>query len=134
MQEDPAARDVVDDITCEVGVRTSNVEQLKECTAALAAHAPDNPKTISYQWALAIQEGQLDEAGRLVERAKAAGITPESVASMQQTTAASTARHRSKVVFALLSVTLLMGAAFFVGRVLQRQRRALDEEPLTRTA
>ena len=128
MRDDPAGRQTVDDLECEVGVRTSNVAQLEECTAALSVRAPQDPKTISYLWAMALEEGQLDEAARLVDQARAAGVPPESVDSMRQATAARASRHRLTLLLALASIALLLGAAAVVGRALGRRRGMRREE------
>ena len=120
MKDDPAGREAVYDVECEVGVRTSNVAQLRECTAALAARAPEDKDTITYQWALAIQEGHFDQAEKLIERARSAGVQVE---AMKQTTAADERRHRLAVTLAIVGVVLLLGGAGVAGRALARRRR-----------
>jgi hypothetical protein len=132
MREDPAGRDAVDDLECQVGVRTSNVPQLEECTAGLAARAPGDPRTLSYLWALAIDEDKLDEAAQLVEEARAAGMPPETLETMRQTTAARATRHRTVTLLAIAAIALLLGAAAVAARGILR-RRLPQREPATST-
>jgi tetratricopeptide (TPR) repeat protein len=122
MKDDPEAKGVVDEVECEIGVRTSNMAQLRECTTALAARAPNDPKTVTYQWALAIQEGKFDDADRLVERASTLGVHVE---AMRQTTADSEKRHRL-ILFVIFAGVLLAGAAAFAGRAAFRRRLTAD--------
>jgi hypothetical protein len=122
MKEDPAGRDFADDVECEIGTRTSNIAQLKECTAALASRAPDDPKTISYLWALAIQEGKYDVAEGLTERARSIGVAPNSVESMKLATREGAKRHWRKVLLAIAAIALLLGGVGVAGRSLIRRR------------
>jgi tetratricopeptide (TPR) repeat protein len=110
MREDPGGRAAVDELECEVGVKTSNVAQLEECTARLAARAPANPRTLSYLWALAVEQGKLDEAAGIVEQARAAGMPGESVERMRQTTAGRASHRRMVRVLALGGIGALLGA------------------------
>ena len=73
MKEDPAGREAVTDLECQVGARTSNVLQLQGCTRALSARAPNDAKTLTYLWALAVAEGRFEDGRKLAERAKGAG-------------------------------------------------------------
>ena len=119
MKSEPNGRSAADEVECELAVRTSNVAQLRECTAALAARAPDDPKTITYSWALAVQQGEFDRAAQVVERAKELGIPFE---QMARTTTANEKRHRLRVLLALAGVGLLGGAALLALRTLRRRR------------
>jgi len=124
MREDPGGLDFVDELECEVGTRTSNVAQLKECTANLAARNPDDPKTISYEWALAIQEGNFSRAEQLIERARERGMASDSLDNMRHETAASARRHRIQVALALLAIALLLGGVGVAARAVARRRVA----------
>jgi tetratricopeptide (TPR) repeat protein len=118
MKSEQAAHDVVNDLECEVGVRTSNVAQLKECTAALSATAPDDPKTISYRWALAVQENRFREAARLIEAARAKGMQPEGIANMERTTADSARQYWKRVSMWVSCMALLLGAMGVTAKLL----------------
>lgn len=124
MREDPTSRDFVDDLECEVGVRTSNVAQLRECTAGLAALAPENSRVLSYEWNLAIQEGHFALAKGLIERASAAGMPPEDTARMQEVTATSEKWHWVRVALVGLALALLLGSAGIAAITVRRRRAA----------
>lgn len=121
LSEDPAARAISDELACEMGVRTSNLDQLRQCTEALQQSAPDDPKTVTYQWNLAMLEGKFDVADALVKRASALGVP---AASMQRVTDAGAAarRRRLQTVYSILGFAVLLGASVLVGNVFWRRR------------
>jgi hypothetical protein len=123
MRADPGGRDAVDELECEVGLRTSNVAQLRECTAGLAARSPDDIKTITYQWALALQEGKFAEAEQLIDRARERGLGVDHLDNMRQATAASVRRHRIQVGLAILAIALLLTGVGVAGRAIAARRR-----------
>ena len=118
MRDDPSGRNAVDELACEVAVRTSNVPQLRECTTALVARAPNDPQTIKFQWALAIQEGHLDLADKLVARARAMGIP---IDEMQRTTDIDRRVERKRIFLTLVTIGLLVAAALVLRRGLRRR-------------
>jgi tetratricopeptide (TPR) repeat protein len=125
MHQDPAGRAVVDELECEIGVRTANRAQLEECTAKLAAAAPTDPKTISYEWALAMVKGKLDQANLLLDQAKAKGLKPEGIARMKAALSdAEAGRHRSRLFFLGLAGALLLAAVGVVAATAAMRRRA----------
>jgi hypothetical protein len=67
---------------CQAAVRTKDKAALQACTGVLAKAAPDDPKTIVFQWTLAVMNGDRDAAARLVDRAKTAGVAGESIQRM----------------------------------------------------
>jgi hypothetical protein len=90
-------RKVVDELNCDIGVRIGSAERLESCTGALAASAPDHPRTIYFQWTLALLQKRYDDARQLIERAKVAGTSAERLQQMDKaTTAASSVWHRMK--------------------------------------
>lgn len=122
MKTDPASRPVVDGLECEVGTRTSNIAQLRECTVALAATAPDDPRTISYEWDLAVQENDFDRAEALVERARAAGVPPESLEKMSKATASHATQRTIRVALAILALVLLLAGVAVAARMIMARR------------
>jgi hypothetical protein len=123
MREDPAGRDFVDDLECQVGTRTSNVAQLEECTAALQARAPDDPKTISYLWALAVAKGNTGEAAKLVDRAKAAGVAPQDIERMSRATEDRTLQRTVHVLLWAAAIGLLAAGMAVAARAIVARRR-----------
>jgi hypothetical protein len=135
LREDPAGRDVVDDLECQVGARTSNVAQLNQCTTAMAARAPDDAKTLSYQWAFAVAQNRFDDARKIGERAKAAGVPPESVAAMDRATTSSENRRRWQMMLGATAIAFLFGAVGIIAGRLVRKRMSTQacelNEPVT---
>jgi tetratricopeptide (TPR) repeat protein len=123
MREDPGGRDFADALECEVGTRTANLAQLRECTAALAARAPNSPETISYEWALAVQEGNFTEAQGILERAKTAGVPAESLENMKRTMERQANRRYLQLALITLALVMAIGAA---GVALRNARRRRD--------
>jgi tetratricopeptide (TPR) repeat protein len=122
MREDPGGHDAVDLVECEIATRTGNVAQLRECTTNLAARFPDDMRTITYQWALAIQEGNLAQAARLLDRARDRGMPTDRLDLMQQETAAKTRKHRIQVALAIAAIALLLAGVGLAGRAVMRRR------------
>jgi tetratricopeptide (TPR) repeat protein len=120
MKEDPAGREAATDLECQIGAKTSNVLQLRECTAVLAAQAPDDPKTVTYLWALAVAEGRFDDARKLGAQARAAGVSDDAVVAMGRATASNQARHRWSVVALFAAVIFVAGIAFVSRKLLRR--------------
>jgi hypothetical protein len=123
MREDPAGHAVVDDLECEVGTRLSKVALLKECTAGLVQSAPNAPKTVMYLWALAVADSRIGEAGKLIERAQAAGVGAEDIERMKKTTAAkATQRNLRYGLFAFAVGLFLAGVVVAFRAILARKR------------
>jgi hypothetical protein len=106
-----------------VGARTSNVAQLKECTAALTARAPNDPKTISYLWALAMADGRTGDADDLVRRASAAGVAPEDIQRMKKATADAAMKRSLRVTALTVGIGLLLAGIVVAVRALWARRR-----------
>jgi tetratricopeptide (TPR) repeat protein len=128
MREDPEGRPFVDELECQIGARTSNVAQLKECTAALVARAPDDIKTITYQWTLAVADGQIREAETLLERARTAGVPAKDIESMKAATSGSAMRRALRVALIVCAVALL-ATALLVGFKLSAARKRISADP-----
>jgi hypothetical protein len=123
MREDPASRDFVDELECEVGVRTSSVAQLRECTAGLAAHGGiADSKLFSYQWNLAVQENHFGLARDLVARAKVAGIPPEKLAEMLKVTSSREKLYWMRVALVVLAFVLFSAGIGVAARAMRRRR------------
>jgi hypothetical protein len=123
MREDPAGRGVVDDLECRVGARTSNVAQLQECTAGLAAKSPNDAKTITYLWALAVARGDSEEAKALVARAQTAGVPAPDLAQMTEATQRAMWTRVGRLALWILVAALLAGAVGVLGRGVMARRR-----------
>jgi tetratricopeptide (TPR) repeat protein len=124
MKADDAGRTVAINLECEVGVRTSNVKQLQECTTALSATAPDDAKTISYEWALAVLENKFAQARQLIEQAKAKGVDGAGLENMERTTSEGARHYWTRLALWLGCFALLLTATGLAGRALSTRRRS----------
>jgi tetratricopeptide (TPR) repeat protein len=88
LKKEGGAELVAAQIECELGARLEDTARLRRCTTLLTQKAPGDAKTLTYRWALALQENDFDTARSLIEQAKRAAVEPKAIASMQQATAA----------------------------------------------
>jgi hypothetical protein len=107
------------DLRCQVGVATSDTRMLETCTAALTRLDPNNPKTVVYEWTLAMHRGQTEAAGRLLQRAKALKLPTANIERMQ----ALTASGHGYLWKGVVAVFFLLAAGGAL--MLARRRRAL---------
>jgi hypothetical protein len=108
---------------CEVAIRTGDVAKLQECTATLAAATPNDPATLSFEWALALRQGHKEEATKFLEAAKTAGLSDSAIKAMQDEMASDTRRaNRGMLAFGVGFVILL--AAGIAGFLVRSRRRA----------
>jgi tetratricopeptide (TPR) repeat protein len=114
MRQDPAGRAAADALDCDVGVRTSNAAELEACTGRLAASAPHDPATLSYQWALAMLKGDREGARDLVSEARRAGLLAERVTEMERAMAGEARGLRLRRVALGVAVVCFLGALGFV--------------------
>ncbi len=119
------------EMQCELGTRIADVATLQECTTALAAVAPRDPKTLSFQWALALQKGDESAARALIRRAQDAGMAAEAVQVMRDRTAAvfpGWTRHLADWRF-LLPLAVAMAAGWASVMTILRRRRQPAQRP-----
>jgi hypothetical protein len=122
MKTDPAGRDAVADLECQVGTRTSNIALLEECTKELATRAPDDAKTLTYRWALAVADRRFDDARELGERARTAGVPAENVAAMDRLLATNETHRRWERALSVLVGGLILALLGLFGRDRLRRR------------
>jgi tetratricopeptide (TPR) repeat protein len=109
-------------LECELGVRIGDVDKLKECTAALATSAPGDQKTLSFEWALAMQQSQFGRARAILAQVKAAGASDESIKNMQTALDAGDRQQRKWLaVTAAGTLLFLVGVAYAVTMARRRQ-------------
>ncbi|HKQ71837.1 MAG TPA: hypothetical protein VJT73_20980 [Polyangiaceae bacterium] len=107
-------------IQCELGIKVSNAAHLEQCTQVLTPKFPDDPRTTSYRWALALKRGDYAEAGRLIDRAEQLSMPADAVTKMRQATQATEPLWRrtlrSKIAAGGLIVLVLAGGLLLVTR------------------
>ena len=82
LKEAPDTKAAGTELECEYALRANDVKLMRSCSAELAGPGTEDPATISIQWNLAMRNGDVGEARRLVQLAKAAGVRPEGIALM----------------------------------------------------
>jgi len=113
-------RGLATELQCEVGARLEDAKLLDACTTALAASAPDAPKTISYQWALALARKDFAQARALIDHARTTEMPPQGIQQMEAATAAAEPLWRKTLgdwrVPASASVVIAAAIVFFAAR------------------
>jgi len=99
---------VVNQLRCEMGIKLKDVPLLETCTKELARLAPDDPRTVVFEWSLAMHKGQRSEAERLIGLARKSGVVLENVNRMQELTS-------SLGSFPRRALLLVMAAAVLIG-------------------
>lgn len=108
-------------LRCEVGVRLLDVGRLQECTASLGKLAPDDPKTLGYEWTLALRRHDYAAATLIVERSKHSAMRPDAIKVMERVThdvsspwlrALELLRSSIKLALSGLALVLLVATAF----------------------
>jgi len=121
----PEAGTGADLVECQLAHRVQNFVLLAQCTARLAVAAPEDPKTISFQWAMALHKGNAPEAYRMIERATLAKASPELIQMMRKGTRA---LHRGPGPFVYAGAALLVvGVVLFV--VIRRRNGSRQNRP-----
>ncbi len=80
-----------------------------------------DPKTIIYQWNLAVQQGRSADAVKLLDQAKMVGVPADNLERMAKFTPG--ASQRARVILLALVAALLLGGVASV--LVLRRRRAL---------
>jgi hypothetical protein len=114
------------ELACDLGARLNDGKRLSRCTAALHKLAPNDLKTISYEWAFAMGRGDLADAKRGIERARRFGMRPEGIARMEQAVRAAAPSPwrvlREKRTAVLLATAGVLALGFALSVALRRRR------------
>jgi hypothetical protein len=116
-------------LACDVGVRLNDEKRLARCISDLRKQAPNDSKTLSYEWAAAVGRGDIPAAKGVIARAKALGMPAHFVARMEEATRVATPRlwrvlgEKPIVLLGAGGVAaLLLGLSFTI-----RRRRSLPQ-------
>jgi hypothetical protein len=77
---------LADEMVCETGLKLQDNKRMKQCTDRLAASAPKNARTLTYQWAYALQRGDAREARQIIDKARQQGVPAAAVQNMVEGT------------------------------------------------
>jgi hypothetical protein len=86
LKKDESSRPAGFEVQCNLAVRLGDKQRLEECAPALAAVAPGDPKTLFFEWSLALMHRDFPAARKFLEHAKASPMKPEEVARMEEAT------------------------------------------------
>jgi hypothetical protein len=93
-------------LRCEVALRAHDMPALESCARQLATSAPNDPKTVSFQWAVALDRQDRAAAEHLVERAREVGVAPDGVARMEAATNAMSRQRTGRLMLVVLAVVV----------------------------
>jgi hypothetical protein len=115
-------------LRCDVALRFNDTKALEACTAELVQSAPRDPRTVSFQWALALQKHQRWEALKMIDRARSVGMSAEGIARMEAGTRQMTNRMLmwlalSAMVGIVAVILFRVGRAHFAANRPQRADR-----------
>jgi hypothetical protein len=102
-------------LRCEVALRFKDIPALEACTGALTQMAPNDPKTISLQWALAVEKRDRPAALGFLDRARSAGVNGEALAKMEDGTRAIRRRQLARLGLLIIAAALV-GVGLRFGR------------------
>jgi len=107
---------------CEFAVRLEDVGRLTTCTQVLNKYAPNDPRAISFEWALAIKQADVQKADAAILRAQTANMPQAAVDAMEASTEQirpiwARALHAWKRILGVLLVAIATGSlAWFMLR------------------
>jgi hypothetical protein len=110
-------------LRCEVALRFHDTPALEACTRTLGQVAPNDPKTVSFQWALAIDQRDRDAALRLIDRAKGLGMAKEGVATMERATNDMNRWRLARLALLVVAAVALILVGVGAARRLSERRR-----------
>jgi hypothetical protein len=84
LTKDDSGRKVIAEAKCQIGVKLEDPLRLSSCTKTLRELKAEPAKLYTFEWALAISEGDKDGARRVIEAAKQAGLPPAATAAMER--------------------------------------------------
>jgi tetratricopeptide (TPR) repeat protein len=117
---------LADELQCQLGLKLEDAARLKDCTQRLAASAPTDPKTMTYQWSYAMLRGDTAEAKRIIDHARRTSAIPAAALSkMEESTRHSrfTARVLVRNSWFLATAAVLLASGFLVYVFVARRRQ-----------
>ncbi|MFL5306542.1 MAG: hypothetical protein ACJ8F1_15100 [Polyangia bacterium] len=127
IQEEAQLGSVPEAIRCDAALRFQDWGTLKVCSDRLGHTAPNDAKTVSFQWALAVHERDKQKADALVDRARSLGMERAGIQRMEATNRALGRTGLLGLLFVLALVGLAAG-------VWQKTKRAVGAQRQPRTA
>jgi tetratricopeptide (TPR) repeat protein len=120
LQAEASTRRLASELQCEVGARLEDTTRLEACTVTLAATAPDDPKTLSFQWALALARKDFAQARTVIAHARKTEMPPQGIQQMEAATLAAEPMWSKSLrdwrLPAAVSVVMVAGIFIFAAR------------------
>jgi hypothetical protein len=110
-------------LRCQVALRFHDLAALETCSRELAQAVPDDPQTVSFQWALALEKHDETSALRLVDRARELGMSQDGVARMQKATSDMRGRWMLRLALFVVAAAAAVASVFAAIRWLASRRR-----------
>ena len=110
-------------LQCEVDLRFDDVAALETCTKQLDKLAPNDPKTVSLKWAVALHKQDRSAARALIDRARGIGMNGDGIAKMEQATRAMTMRWVGRMVVVVTGAAACLFLLVFAFRRGAERRR-----------
>ena len=104
-------------LRCQAAVKMNDEAALAACTTVLAKAAPNDPKTVVFQWSLAVMRGDQKQAAGLLARGKQMGLAAASIDRMNEVVMGGRGWWRIRSVARALivsGVALLLGVSLIV--------------------
>jgi tetratricopeptide (TPR) repeat protein len=125
----PLATFYAEQIQCDLAVRLGDEPRWVKCTTALGKLAPKDPRTITYQWSLAMKRTDFKAAAGFIAQAKQSAMKPESLAELERALGAARSEQRNRwIQIGLGSLALALALAFAISRSIRWVRRPRRKE------
>lgn len=84
LNQDEAGRKIVAEAKCQIGAKLEDVARLTACAEHVRELRLEPAKVLTYEWALAIAQGDPNGAQRVVDKAKQVGLPAAALQAMQR--------------------------------------------------
>ena len=80
----PKDNSMADEIACDVALKLQDNKRFEACTNRLRVIEPDSAKTLTFEWAYALQRGDTKAAKQIIQKAKQVGVPPTVVKNLEE--------------------------------------------------
>jgi len=127
LKSDAQVTEAVRNMRCELATRLGDVVRAQRCVQELQQKAPDDPKTLAYAFALALQKGDLDGARAVISHARKIALPRDAIQKMERAFAGRVEAKSTSAVRLLdwrflAGVSALLVGVAFVLQALRRRR------------
>jgi len=120
----PLAAYYAEQIQCDLALRLDDEPRLASCSANLTKLSPDDARTISYRWALAIRREDFAGASAAIAHARKANLKPQAISELERGLSLAQSERRSRMLRIGLGAAAglfgLLACAVFLRRFMLR--------------